>query len=287
MARKIFNKEKIKEKLTFKYRLVILNEDTFEERFSFKLNRLNVFVFAGLFSIFLITITSFLIAFTPLKEYIPGYSSSSLKREASDLVYKVDSLEHKLAVNDVYIQNIQQVLTGKIDSIEINKDSIEEQLKIEEVNLNPTAIDSIFREDVESEERYNVFDTNLKKEKLNFSSPISGKITEGYNPTEKHYAIDIAVGKDAPVKVIADGTVIFTGFTSDTGFVIIVEHIKGFLSIYKHNALILKEQGDLVKSGEVIANAGSTGELSTGTHLHFELWSDGYPVNPIDFISFE
>jgi len=286
MAKKKINTDKLKEKLTFKYRLVVLNEDTFEEHLSFKLNRLNVFVLGSLFSIFLIGFTIMLIAFTPLKQYIPGYSSSALKKTASGLVYKVDSLQQKLIVNDAYIQNIQQVLTGKIAAIEINKDSIIEQLKMEDVNLNPTAIDSIFREDVEREDRYTVFKKGTRKTEIDFFAPISGEITAAYSPKEKHYAIDIAVEKDTPVKAVSDGTVIFTGFTADTGFVIIIEHPKGFLSVYKHNASIHKEQGDLVKSGEAIAKAGSTGELSTGPHLHFELWNEGYPVNPLNFIDF-
>jgi murein DD-endopeptidase MepM/ murein hydrolase activator NlpD len=287
MVKKKKNRNKLKEKLTFKYRFVVLNEDTFEERFSFKLNRLNVLVLGSLFSMLLIGLTIILIAFTPLKEYIPGYSSSDLKRKASDLVYKVDSLQQKLAVNDVYIQNIQQVLTGKIKDITFNKDSIAEQLRIEDVNLNASPVDSIFREEVEREDRYSLFEKATKKTEIVFFAPISGKITDTYNPKEKHYAIDIAVEKDSPVKAVADGTVIFTGFTAETGFVIIIEHTKGFLSVYKHNSTLHKEQGDLVKSGEAIANAGSTGALSTGPHLHFELWNDGYPVNPLNFIDFK
>ncbi|MDX5585228.1 MAG: M23 family metallopeptidase, partial [Aureibaculum sp.] len=127
----------------------------------------------------------------------------------------------------------------------------------------------------------------IKKTDIVFFAPISGEITDTYKPKDKHFAIDIAVQKDTPVKAVADGTVIFTGFTAETGFVIILEHAKGFLSVYKHNASLHKEQGDLVKSGEAIANAGSTGELSTGPHLHFELWNDGYPVNPLNFIDFK
>ncbi|MGB5364108.1 MAG: M23 family metallopeptidase [Aureibaculum sp.] len=287
MVKKKKNRNKLKEKLTFKYRFVVLNEDTFEERFSFKLNRLNVLVLGSLFSMLLIGLTIILIAFTPLKEYIPGYSSSDLKKKASDLVYKVDSLQQKLAVNDVYIQNIQQVLTGKIKDVTFDKDSIAEQLRIEDVNLNATPVDSVFREEVEREDRYSLFEKATKKTEIVFFAPISGRITDTYNPKEKHYAIDIAVEKDSPVKAVADGTVIFTGFTAETGFVIILEHTKGFLSVYKHNASLHKEQGDLVKSGEAIANAGSTGALSTGPHLHFELWSDGYPVNPLNFIDFK
>ncbi|MBJ2174255.1 M23 family metallopeptidase [Aureibaculum sp. A20] len=289
MAKKKENKAKIKEKLTFKYRFVVLNEDTFEERFSFKLNRLNVLILSSLFSVILIGSTIFLIAFTPLKEYIPGYSSTALKRQATDLVYKVDSLQQKLAVNDVYLHNIQQVLTGKVKDIAVNRDSIEEQLRIEDVNLDTkiSPLDSVFREEVEREDRFSVFEKATKKTDLVFFAPISGKITDVFNPEEKHYAIDIAVEKDSPVKAVADGTVIFTGFTAETGFVIILEHAKGFLSVYKHNSSIHKEQGDIVKTGEAIANAGSTGELSTGPHLHFELWNDGFPVNPLNFIDFK
>jgi len=287
MAKKNIDKAKIKEKLTFKYRFVVLNEDTFEERFSFKLNRLNALILGSLFSVILVGVTIFLIAFTPLKEYIPGYSSTALKKKATDLVYKVDSLQQKLAVNDLYIQNIQQVLTGKVKDINFNKDSIVEQLRIEDADLKISPADSVFREDVEREDRYSVFEKATKKTDLVFFAPIIGKITDVYSAKDKHYAIDIAVEKDSPVKAVADGTVIFTGFTAETGFVIILEHAKGFLSVYKHNSSIHKEQGDIVKSGEAIANAGSTGELSTGPHLHFELWNDGFPVDPLNYIDFK
>lgn len=287
MAKNKKQKSKLKEKLTYKYRLVVLNEDSFEERFSFKLNRLNVFVFGGVFTLLLIGLTAFIMAFTPFREYIPGYSSSALKKQASDLVYKVDSLEQQLTVNDIYIENIQKVLTGKIEDVTINKDSIIEQMRIEDIDLHPSVTDSIFRQEIEREDRFSVFEKATKKTDIVFSSPVKGQISDFYNPKEKHYAIDIAVTKDTPIKAAADGTVIFTGFTADTGFVIILEHPKNFITVYKHNETIHKEQGDLVKSGEVIANAGSTGKLTTGPHLHFELWNDGFPINPINYIDFE
>lgn len=286
MAKKKDNKSKIKEKLTFKYRFVVLNEDTFEERFSFKLNRLNVLILGSLFSVFLIVLTILLIAFTPLREYIPGYSSTALKKKATSLVYQVDSLEQKLAVNSLYINNIQQVLTGKLQDYTIDKDSIKKQLTLDEAELEPKPIDSIFREEVEREDRFNVIKKATKKTDMVFFAPVSGTVTDTYNPKTKHYAIDIAVKKNTPIKAVADGTVIFTGFTADTGFVIIIEHAKGFLSVYKHNAALHKEQGDVVKTGEAIADAGSTGELSTGPHLHFELWNNGFPVDPLNYIAF-
>jgi len=284
---KTTKRSKLKEKLTFKYRFVVLNEDTFEERFSFKLNRLNAFVFGGLFSIFLIALTTLIIAFTPLKEYIQGYSSTELKKEATDLVYRIDSLKQVLSVNNLYIENIQQVLKGEIKRVNFNKDSVLQQYRVEKIDFAPSAIDSAFRLEVEEEDRFSVFEKATKNSDIVFSSPIKGKITESYDAKEKHLAIDIAVDKDTPIKTVADGIVIFTGFTADTGYVIIIEHSQGFISVYKHNATIYKEQGDLVKMGEVIANAGSTGELSTGPHLHFELWDDGYPVNPLNYVDFE
>ncbi|MFD1315336.1 M23 family metallopeptidase [Namhaeicola litoreus] len=281
------SKSKIKEKLTFKYRFVVLNEDTFEERFSFRLNRLSAFVFGSLFSIFLIVITTALIAFTPLKEYIPGYSSSKLKKDAATLNYKVDSLSQLLNYNNLFIENFQQVLKGEIAPDDFNKDSLIQVLSIDEVDLAPSELDSSFRAEIEREERFNVFEAATKRTDVIFTSPVKGRVTDRYNPKEKHFAVDIALDKDTPVKSIADGTVIFKGFTADTGYVIIIEHVNGIISVYKHNSTILKNQGDLVKAGEAVAIAGSTGELSTATHLHFELWEGGYTVNPENYIDFE
>jgi len=280
-------REKLKEKLTFKYRFVVLNEDTFEERFSFKLNRLNAFVLGAIFSIILISLTILFITVTPLKEYIQGYSSTELQKETTNLSYKVDSLNQALSVNDLYIENIQQVLKGEIKRVTFNKDSVLRQFQIDEIDFAPSPVDSMFREEVEQMDRFSVFQQAEKNTDIVFSSPIKGQITQQYDDQEKHFAVDIAVDEDTPVKAVADGTVIFKGFTADTGYVILIEHGQGFTSIYKHNASIYKEQGELVKSGEVIASAGSTGAFSTGAHLHFELWNDGYPVNPTNYINFE
>ena len=161
------------------------------------------------------------------------------------------------------------------------------QFQIEEIDFAPSAVDSSFREEVEQKDRFSVFQQAERNTDIVFTSPIKGQVTQQFDDQEKHLAIDIAVDKDTPVKAVADGTVIFTGFTADTGYVIILEHGQSFISVYKHNSAIFKEQGELVKSGEVIASAGSTGTFSTGAHLHFELWNDGYPVNPSNYISFD
>ena len=289
MAKKLRKRVRFKQKLINKYRLVILNEDTFEEKLSFKLTIMNVFVFGTLFSVLLIVGTIFLISFTSLREYIPGYSSTKLKREATQLVYKADSLNQVLEMNNLYIQKVKELLTGKITAVQFDKDSVLNTMKLDKdsMNFSPSDIDMEFRLDVESTDRYSVFTEAIKSADVVFFSPVKGIVTDGYSLKNKHFAIDIAVEKGTPVKSVADGTVIFAEWTAETGHVIIVEHSGGFISIYKHNTSLHKQQGDLVKSGEVIASAGDTGEFSTGPHLHFELWNEGYPVNPVNYIDFE
>jgi murein DD-endopeptidase MepM/ murein hydrolase activator NlpD len=289
MAKKPKKKVKFKQKLINKYRLVILNEDTFEEKLSFNLTRLNVFIFGTLFSVAIIVSTIFLIAFTHLREYIPGYSSIELKKEATQLVYKVDSLNQVLEVNNLYIGKVKELLTGKISEFQFDKDSVFNTMKFDKDSMNFDPSDNVleFRSDVESTDRYSIFNEATKSADIVFFSPVKGIVTDGYSLKNKHFAIDIAVQMGTPVKSVADGTVIFAEWTAETGNVIIVEHSNGFISIYKHNTALHKRQGDMVKSGEVIASAGDTGEYSTGPHLHFELWNEGYPVNPINYIDFE
>lgn len=281
--------KKLTRKLLHKYRLVVLNEDTFEERISFKLTRLNVFVLMALSSILLIAFTTVLIAFTPLREYIPGYSSTALKKQAIALNYKTDSLQNVINLNQTYYSSIKKVLQGEVSNIELNRDSIisAAEIDVSEVDLNPIKEDSLLRVRVEKEDKYSLFETAQSKTNFVLFPPVYGELTQGYSIEDKHYAVDVVVAKDTPIKATADGTVIFAEWTAETGFVVILEHSYGLISVYKHNATITKAQGDLVKAGEVIATAGNTGELTTGPHLHFELWSDGYPVNPTNFIDFK
>ncbi len=280
--------KKFRKKLLHKYRLVILNEDTFEERFAIKLTRLNVFVIVSLGSIVLVVGTILLIAFTSLREYIPGYSSTALKRQATELNYRADSLQQVIENNEKYYLSIKKVLTGDVSSVEFNRDSIVDAAKLDpsEIDLSPTREDSLLRAIVDEEDKYNVFESSISSSNFVLFPPVNGTISEGYNIQEKHFAVDIAVPNNTPVKATADGTVIFSEWTAATGYVVIIEHSYDIISVYKHNASLTKQQGDLVKSGEVIALAGNTGELSTGPHLHFELWNKGYPVNPTNFIDF-
>lgn len=280
--------KKFRKKLLHKYRLVILNEDTFEERFAIKLTRLNVFVIVSLGSIVLVVGTILLIAFTSLREYIPGYSSTALKRQATELNYRADSLQQVIDNNEKYYLSIKKVLTGDVSSVQFNRDSIVDAAEIDpsEINLSPTREDSLLRAIVDEEDKYNVFESSISSSNFVLFPPVNGTISEGYNIKEKHFAVDIAVPNNTPVKATADGTIIFSEWTAATGYVVIIEHSYDIISVYKHNASLTKQQGDLVKSGEVIALAGNTGELSSGPHLHFELWNKGYPVNPTNYIDF-
>lgn len=282
-------KKKFAKKLLHKYRLVILNEDTFEERFAIKLTRLNVFVIVALSSILLIALTTVFIAFTPLREYIPGYSSSKLKKEAVGLNAKTDSLRQQLEINNLYLASIKKVLNGDVEPEQLNRDSIIEAVKLEsdQFKLEPNRQDSLLRAQVAKEDKYNFFETAINNSNFVLVTPAKGPISEGYSVQEKHFAIDVVLEKDTPIKATADGTVIFAEWTAETGYVILIEHNNDLISVYKHNSNLTKTQGDIVKAGEVIALAGNTGQFSSGVHLHFELWSKGYPIDPTNFIDFQ
>ncbi|MGJ8548436.1 M23 family metallopeptidase [Winogradskyella wichelsiae] len=289
MAKKKNKEKKFTKKLLHKYRLVILNEDTFEERFAIKLTRLNVFILSSISAISLVFFTVLLIAFTSLREYIPGYSSAKLKKKATTLNYKTDSLVQELEMNKRYYASIRKVLTGDVATIDFNRDSIIEAAKndLDILQVPTNREDSILREKVDKEDKYNLFETSGDQSNYILFPPVNGTISEGYNLKDKHFAVDVVVPLNTPVKATADGTIIFAEWTVETGYVVIIEHNRELISVYKHNSAITKAQGDLVKSGEVIAMSGNSGELTTGPHLHFELWSKGYSVNPTNFINFQ
>lgn len=270
------------------YRLVVLNEDTYEEKYSLKLNRLSVFVYIGLGSIFLVAITTLIIAFTPLREYIPGYSSTDLRRKALFLEEQTDSLERTIRYNNLYLERIRMVLNGDYTTAEMDRDSLLQNFNLDTIamEINPIKEDSILREQVAIDEKYNLFYRSDQVIETVLYPPLEGSVSDSFDPKNNHYALDIIAESKAPVKAIADGTVIFSDWTSETGYVIIIEHQNDFISAYKHNGSLFKKQGDQVKAGEVIATVGNTGEYTTGPHLHFELWKTLKPVNPANYIDF-
>lgn len=277
-------KQKLK-KLRNKYRLVIINDDTFEEKVSVTLSRLNVFVSLGFTFIILIVGTTLLISFTPLREYIPGYASTDMRRNTLKLAAKTDSLELELVKNQAYLQNINNILNGEpIDPVTHNNEG--QLVEPPKINSSISPEDSLLRQYVEEEEQFNI--SNLDEELINYTffSPVKGAISSGYDPKENHYAIDLNAPLNTPIKSCLKGSVIYSGWTTETGYTIIVQHPSSLLSVYKHNSALLKKQGDFVQAGEAIAIIGNSGSETTGPHLHFELWHQGRPVNPQDYISF-
>lgn len=288
MSEKRLKRQRIKKRLFTKNRLVILNEDSFEEIFSLRLTLMNVFVVATVGAILIIVTTTFIIAFTPLREFIPGYASTELKRNATQLALKSDSLSNSIKKNEAYLASIKKILTGDLDFAKFSKDSIY-ATKPEDNSIENKASEAELelRNQVAKEDKYNLFEKAQPTVTSVFFAPVKGSITEKFNSRKNHYAVDIALAKDTPIKAVLSGSVIFADWTPSNGNVIIIRHNDGFLSVYKHAASLTKSQQDVVRTGEVIALAGSTGKESTGVHLHFELWKDGYAIDPTQFIDFE
>lgn len=280
-------------KLRNKYRLVIMNEETYEENFSFRLSRLNVFITIGTISILLIFLTSLLITFTPLRYYIPGYSDVGVRRQLVQLQRKTDSIEVDSRQKLVYYQNLEKILKGEDFDEDINE-SESTTGDYENVEYKRSVEDSLLRVEYEAETAYNllynddneVYARTSPLSSFVFFTPLKGIITQEFNPGTQHFGIDIVARQNEAVNATLDGTVIFSDWTVETGYVIGIQHKGNFLSVYKHNSVLLKESGSFVKAGEPVAIVGESGELTTGPHLHFELWNNGLPVNPKDYIYF-
>jgi murein DD-endopeptidase MepM/ murein hydrolase activator NlpD len=283
-------RKRIVRKLRNKFRLVIMNAETFEEKAALKLSPMNVIVFFGTIMISLITLTLYLIAFTPLREYIPGYADVNMRRTMMSLSLNADSLENKMLANDLYLANYRNILQEKPDAARPAKDTTETPLYDSISHLPKSVDDSLLRMLVESKDRYELlsgkrsFASGIGS--FTFFTPVKGTVTTPFSSLKKHFGVDIVAGPDEVIKSALDGTVVFANWTSETGYVIGVQHSNSIFTIYKHNSALLKKEGDYVKAGQVLAIIGNTGELSSGPHLHFELWYNGTPVNPMEYISF-
>ena len=270
------------------YRFVILNEQSYEEKFSYKLNRLNVFLFFSVSILLLIISTFLVISYTPLNEYIPVYDSSELRRKAIMNNYKLDSIQEKLMRNQRYIIAVSEVLKGDLEIYEleqrVNSDTIYSSKSL--LEFKTSEADSLLRIEVESDEKYNITQTGEDKSLLTLFKPISGKVTQNHDPRTRHYAVDIATKLNTPVRATTEGVVVFSGWSDDAGYVVIIDHPYDLLSVYKHNSSISVSQGEVVEQGQVIAFSGNSGMNTTGPHLHFEIWSNGFSLNPEEFIDF-
>jgi len=284
-------KKKLVHKLKSKYRLVIMRETSFEEVWQMKLSRMNV-INALAVSISIYTaIVVLLVIYTPLKQLIPGYPSSEVTRAIRMNAMRLDSLDYQLALKDQFIDNLITIVNGGEPKTH-STDAGTAKIATHEISDNRSAADSLLRIDVEKAQRFNVNPQSAASEgtslnKLYFFTPVRGLVMAHFDYATGHFGVDIATASNQAIKTVLDGTVILSDYTTETGFTIQIQHDHNLVSVYKHNKELFRKVGDRVKAGEVIATVGNTGELSSGPHLHFELWHLGRPLNPEHFIAFE
>ena len=275
------------DKLSERFHILLVNEKTLEKKKLFSSSSLNL-VASSLFAFLLLLSTSFILIYvTPLKEYFRGYTSIELRENAVENSMKLDSLESLYISQGKYIRSLKDLLSGNIsfEDLDQNSENIEVnplELEIVKTNLD----DSLLRALVDEEDKYNAFDLQGERFTTVLFPPVKGGLSSGFDYESKHYGVDIAMPENSPVHSISEGIVVFAEWTAETGFVIILEHLNGLTSIYKHNSSIIKTQGDRIETGEIIAFTGNTGSLTTGPHLHFELWYQGEPVDPESYIEF-
>lgn len=282
--------ERFTKQLRNQYRLVILNDRTFAERFSLKLSPLGLLIGAAALTIVMTTLVISLVAFTPLREYIPGYGNVAERKQILQLSIMADSLEQTLSARDLYISNLVNVLTDKVEG-KPERPKKDTSGKYKNVNTQPSEADRIFRKEIENTKNAELLSatSSLKAGVLSntlFFMPVKGLVVTSFNAGENHFGCDIVSKKDELIKSTLDGTVIFAGFTNSDGYELHIQHTGNIISVYKHNSTLLKRVGDRVKSGESIAVIGNSGESSKGPHLHFEIWYNGVPVNPEDVLAF-
>ena len=275
------------DKLSERFHILLVNEKTLEKK---KLISSSTFsLAASSFIVFLILLSAsfLLIYFTPLKEYFRGYTSVELRQNSVENSMKLDSLENLYIMQSNYINSLKDLLSGNISYEELDENLSRNDNKIIELEIVETnQEDSLLRALVEEEDKYNAFDIQGERFTTVLFPPVKGGLSSAFDINSKHYGVDIVMPENSPVHSISEGIVVFSEWTSATGFVIIIEHLNGLTSIYKHNSSIVKNQGDRVGTGEIIAFTGNTGELTTGPHLHFELWYQGEPVDPQSYIEF-
>ena len=285
------NDSKKKRNWRDKYRFSVVNDTTFQEIWRIKLTQYNAFLLITALVLFIIGATASLLAFTNLREMIPGYPDITMRRNILMSAIRLDSLEKELERRDRYFANLNAIISGKEPKGSYSAaDTTGYQ---GEVTFRKTPEDSALRAQVENEEKYSLTVGSVSSENqtnlasLHFFPPVKGIISGKYDPRTRHFGTDIVTKPKSPVSAALDGTVIFTGWTMETGFVIQIQHPNNIVSVYKHNANLLKETGDIVRAGEPISVVGDSGELYTsGPHLHFEIWYKGSPLDPEKHILF-
>jgi len=282
------NKKKLTQ-LRYKYKISITNDETFENLFSIKLSKLNFISLLVSLTLLITILIITLIAFTELKQFIPGYDQNLRQNIITNSIY-IDSLKMELQKRDRFFESIQRIVKDKVKPEIIPENNIDTtNNNLYDIDFETTAEESKFRSVIEEQERFNLLLSDKEKisnKEYKFFPPIKGLISQQFDAMNNHFGIDIVAKQDTKISTVLDGTVIFTGWTVKTGYVISIQHSNNLLSTYKHNSVLLKKVGEHVKAGEAIAILGNTGELTSSTHLHFELWKEGKALNPELFIKF-
>ena len=268
------------------FRFAIINDNSLEEVFNIKFSRARLLWLTAAILLAISVFFVLLLGYTPLRNLIPGKSKTHVQNELIMMIQKADSLEKSLGNYSLYTKNLKKVLSDSV-SLDSVQDLFREGFTVKEFDFKPSVEDSILRAEVEAEESISL-NSNLKEKKLNsfFIKPVDGLITEGFNKKIGHFGVDVVSKKGAFISSIDDGMVLFSSWTHEFGYVLVIKHQNSFISFYKHNSEVFKSKGDYVKSGETIAIIGNSGKYSTGPHLHFELWKGSSPVNPVNYILF-
>ena len=284
-------KEKVRlwDRLKYKYKLSVINETSYEEVFNFRLSQLHVLTALSVLAVILVVLTILLIAFTDLREFIPGYPDGNMRQMIAQNALRVDSLENELLKRDRFFKSIRLVLNGGVTtSLERSREDTA-RYRNDTIRFQISEQENEFRAAIEGRERFNL-SLGMKEQNhdyYHFFPPVEGIVTQSFDEKKRHYGTDIVAKANAKVAAVLDGVVILTDWTVKTGYVIQVQHTNDLISVYKHNSILLKKQGDYVRAGEVLGVVGNTGEESSGPHLHFELWRAGNPLNPENFIKFK
>ncbi len=279
------NNGKKQKKVKKLFHLVIYDEKTLDEILNFKLSKVNLFTYFGALVIVITVLVVLLFVFTPLNMLLPRYQDVKLRSQAIENRILIDSLKHEIAIRDTFFKKIRIIVEGQDLSKLEHVDTV-----LSKHFISQQEHDSLLKQLSKSENQYYQFiSQDMSKQKissLRFYKPVSGIIINKFDPSQGHYGVDLTAKKDEPVLSVLAGTVIYSGWNPNTGYVIMVQHSHDLISVYKHCSQLLKHEGDHVDAGEPIAIAGNTGENTTGPHLHFELWYKGVPVNPESYIIF-
>ena len=288
--------QRSKEKLQHTYRLIIMNNETFEEVSSYRLTLLSVYVAASTLIVLVAVLVVSVIVFTPVRNYLPGYDlGSDERRKVENLYREVKELEEQLVAQRAYTENFQRVLQDSVETeenlqtafAEIPADTFEPvRVSGEEKQLRQEMELRQIGEQAQKSRTINFSPRAMPLEQMFFSPPVSGEISAGFMPDKRHFGVDVLAPKNKAIKAVMDGYIFFSNWTLDTGNTIGIQHANNTITFYKHNSVLLKKSGSYVKAGEAVAIIGNTGTLSDGPHLHFELWHRGQPVDPTEYINF-